>query len=48
MTALLARDPRAPFELPGPLGEPDRPRRVGLLGELDRRVDVGHLHRPGL
>ena len=29
MTPLLARDPRAPFELPGPLREPTRARRLG-------------------
>jgi rod shape determining protein RodA len=29
MTALLARDPRAPFDLPGPLAPPGRDRRNG-------------------
>src|SRR6476659_4219643 len=29
MTALLARDPRAPFDLPGPLAPPGRDRRHG-------------------
>jgi rod shape determining protein RodA len=29
MTALLARDPRAPFDLPGPLSSPGRERRRG-------------------
>ena len=29
MTALLARDPRAPFDLPGPLVPPGRDRRYG-------------------
>ena len=28
MTQLLARDPRAPFDLPSPLGEPDQTRRA--------------------
>src|SRR6478609_201414 len=28
MTQLLARDPRAPFDLPAPLGEPDQARRA--------------------
>jgi rod shape determining protein RodA len=28
MTQLLARDPRAPFDLPAPLGEPDQSRRA--------------------
>jgi rod shape determining protein RodA len=29
MTQLLARDPRAPFDLPAPVRAPDQPRRIG-------------------